>query len=89
MLELHGSLEINKGQERVLKTLCFKADKEDADYFDSEIWYKESDENLMNQLCDIGIFQYRVTDWGHQEHGYFLTQFGQQIIRRYFNTKTR
>lgn len=82
-MEVTISLTLTKKETDLLKSITFKADATDSDYYSSQVWIKENQEALADRLCERGIFRYCVSSWGYQEHDYFLTEFGKEFLNKY------
>ncbi len=72
---------LTKTDIKFLKKLGFKSDLNPD--FDAAILFGEgvSNEKMADKMCELGIFQYVVSSWGYEEHEYYLTEVGQQVLK--------
>lgn len=71
------SIELSSKETKFFKNAKFTV--EDGEFMKKTDVISQKDEKMLSKLADMGIVRYRVTDWGSQEHNYYLTDIGKSV----------
>jgi len=74
---LRISIELSSKETKFFKNAKFTV--EDGEFIKKTDIISQKDEKMLSKLCDMGLVRYRVTDWGSQEHNYYLTDVGKAV----------
>ena len=74
---LRISIELSSKEREFFEKAKFTV--ENGEFIKKTDIISQKDEKMLSKLADMGIVRYRVTDWGSQEHNYYLTDIGKSV----------